>query len=665
MRSQQYLGVRNRHLPFVICIFLILSTYAVFGQVFSNDFTNLDDNLYVTENPYVQAGITVEGILWAFRSTFTGHWHPLTWLSHMLDCQFYGLNPGGHHLTSLLLHIINSLLLFVILRRMTGAIWQSTFVAALFALHPLHVESVAWVAQRKDVMSTSLWMLTIWAYVRYTDRPNLGRYVPTLLLFALGLMTKATLVTLPFVLLLLDYWPLGRYQLRRSSPDGRSETLRSMNRPHYKSRPLSLVREKIPFFAFAAASSVMTILVQQQRGTIISLESLPLATRISSALVSYAGYIWKMIWPKSLAVYYPHPGMLPAWQVAAAALLLLCASTLSFHEARRRPYLIVGLLWYLGTLVPFIGLVDVGLPGIMADKFTYVSLIGLFIIFGWGVPDALTGWRHRRVVLALSGALLISSFSIVTSKQINYWHDSTTLFEHALNVTSNNFVAHNNLGFSLAKRNKLAQAIFHYNETLRIKPDCERAHNNLGMALVSQGRMEEAIVHYREALRLRPEYVQAHNNLGIALVRLGRIDEGTAHFDEVLRIQPYHVKAHNNLGLALSQQGKLDEAIGHYDEALKLKPDFVEARYNLGVAYYRQGKLVEAIAQYIEALKIRSESPEIHFSLGLAYLGLGDRYSALQEYGILRKDNPDLAGKLLKKLNEKADNTIYSDHLKD
>ena len=707
------LSLPGHLLKIFICLFLIGATLAVFWALKNNEFVNLDDNVYVTENLYVQAGLTFKGLSWAFTTTHASNWHPLTWLSHMLDCQLFGLKPTGHHLTSLLLHIVNTLLLFLVLRRMTGALWRSSFVAALFALHPLHVESVAWVAERKDVLSTFFWMLTMWTYIRYVERPRLDRYLLVLVSFVPGLMAKPMLVTLPFVLLLQDYWPLGRFQFNPPSPPFRKGGHRRPEPAWYPTcspselsvsretagkgpdfgagrwggfesiYPLRLVLEKVPFFALSAVSSFLTFYAQKSGGAVVPLELFPIENRIATALVSYVGYIGKMIWPHHLAVFYPYSGMLPAWQVAGAGLLLVWACVLVIRYARSRPYLLVGWLWYLGTLVPVIGLVQVGSQA-MADRYTYVPLIGLFIMMAMGIPDLLAGWRYRRIVLGISGGLLLLIFMIVTWRQAGHWYNSITLFEHALDVTANNSIIHNSLGFVLAEKGKDEEASAHYTEALRFKPNYAEAHNNLGVVLGRQGNIreaiahytdalrfkpnfadahynlgftlgregniKEAIAHYREALRIKPDYADAHNNLGVALVRQGNFKEAIAHFTEALRIKPDYTEVYCNLGNALSEQGRIEEAITHYTKALQIKPDYVGAHYNLGNALVRQGNIQEAITHYAKTLRIKADFAEAHFALGLAYLMIGNRGSAMEEYKILKTINPDLANNLSQKI---------------
>ncbi|MBL7207805.1 MAG: glycosyltransferase family 39 protein, partial [Desulfobacterales bacterium] len=411
----------------VVCLFLALTVLAVYWQVGNHEFVNYDDKDYITENQHVQAGLTLKSIAWAFTSTHAGNWHPLTWLSHMLDCQIYGLNPCGHHFTSVFFHILNSILLFLVFKRMTGAFWKSAFVAALFALHPLHVESVAWAAERKDVLSAFFWMLTMGSYIRYVERPGTNRYLLVLLFFALGLMAKPMLITLPFVLLLLDYWPLGRFHVRKPEAaqpseekpqkDTKSKKRKSRKRlaknavqakkttgsDYQWSLALSLLWEKIPLFVLAAASSVVTFFVQQSGGAVRSLDALPLFVRISNALVSYISYIVKMILPHNMAILYPHPKDFSIWQVAGACLLLACISFIAIRSMKRYPYFAVGWLWYLGTLVPVIGLVQVGLQS-MADRYTYIPLTGIFIIIAWGISDLAAKWCYKKEWLAAATA---------------------------------------------------------------------------------------------------------------------------------------------------------------------------------------------------------------------------------------------------------------------
>ena len=632
----------NRHRDILVCLFLVLTTLAVYWQVGNHEFVNIDDNLYVTENLHVQAGPTLESITWAFSTTRAGNWHPLTWLSHMLDCQLCGLNPGWHHLTNLLFHIASTLLLFLVLRRMTGGLWQSAFVAVLFALHPLHVESVAWVSERKDVLSTFFWMLTMWVYLLYVKHPGLNRYLLVLLAFVLGLMSKPMLVTLPFVLLLMDYWPLCRFQSKQLVVDDNAQKRNHVKSDYKKSTPLSLILEKVPLIVVSAIFSIVTLWAQHSVKAVQSFEALSLKIRIANALVSYVSYIGKMIWPYQLAVFYPHPLTLSMWHAVAAFLLLVFVSVLVIRFRQKYPYLIVGWLWYLGTLIPVIGVVQVGFQT-MADRYTYVPLIGLFIMIAWVVPDILAGWRYRRVALAASAGFLITVFMVCTWLQAGYWRKSITLFEHALAVTENNWLAHNNLGFAISQQGKIDEAIAHYLEALRIKTDYLEARYNMGFALSRQGKIDDAIACYQEALRIKPDYVKARYNLGIALFVQGKIDEAIAHYQEALRVKPDFVEAYYNLGIALFVKGEIDEAISHYQKALRIKPDFAEAHCNLGIALDRQGKTGKAISHYVKALRIRPDYTRARYILGVALMRQGKMNEAAAHFREILRIKPGIA----------------------
>jgi len=479
----------NKLYLLLICIALTLATVVAFEPLSHNEFIGYDDGHYVTENPYVQSGLTGKSILWAFTSLHgeISYWHPLTWLSHMLDCELFGLNPLGHHLTSLLFHIANTLLLFWVLKRMTGAVWQSAFVAAAFALHPLGVESVAWAAERKNVLSGFFWMLTIAAYIRYAERPCIGRYLPVVLALCLGLMAKPTVVTLPFVLLLLDYWPLDRFQWKN---------LRF------------LVCEKIPLLFLAAVLSAVTFFAQKGIGAVAPADKLGLNLRLANAFVSYIRYIGKIFYPAGLAVFYPHPlRSLPLWQPIVCLFILVVVSAAVIYVGRR--YLVVGWLWYLGVLVPVIGLVQVGNQA-MADRYTYLPAIGIFIMLTWGITELLAGWRFRKIVFSAAGLIFIILI-LYTRTQLRYWRNNFTLYEHALKVTANNYVAYNNLGAAFQSEGMLEEAIGHYRRALRIRPDYFFTHCNLGSALQSQGRFSEAAGHYQYALGLKPHYIPLNN----------------------------------------------------------------------------------------------------------------------------------------------------------
>jgi len=627
----------------VIGLLLLSITLAVYWQIRDHKFTNYDDTVYVTENPHVQRGLVGSSIIWAFTTTEQANWHPLTWLSHMLDCQLFGLNPGAHHLTSLFLHLANVLLLFAVLRRMTGALWRPAFVSALFALHPLHVESVAWVAERKDVLSTLFWLLTMLAYAGYAERPTRARYVLTLVAFALGLMAKPMLVTLPFVLLLLDYWPLDRMAYAGRDDNTPKRARKGIGSSKQRLSLSRLVWEKTPFFALAAISSVVTFSVQRKAGAMSNMEVLPLWSRIANALVSYLRYLGKTIWPSDLAVLYPHPGTgLSLWWGAGAGLVLLGLSILLLRGIRSRPYLAVGWLWYLGTLVPVIGLVQVGLQA-YADRYTYVPLIGLFIMVAWGVPDLAGRWGRARTVLALLAATSLSALTGCTWIQVGYWKDSLSLFTHTIQVTTNNYVAYNSSGVALAEQGRFEEAIDRYLRALRIKPDYAEAQCNLGLALEREGRHEEAISHYLEALRLDPNHATAHNNLGNALADQGKLEEAISHYTEALRIKPDYAEAYNNWGTALVKQGRFEEAIDLFLRALRIKPDYAEAHSNLAWALTGRGQMAEAMAHYRIAIQIRPNFAEAHNNLGHLLVVLGRLDEAAIQFTEAVRIKPDYA----------------------
>ncbi len=565
--------INRNYLVLAVCIALSMTTVAVFWQVRNHEFISFDDNDYVTENRYVQDGITLKGIAWAFSEPHAHNWHPLTWLSHMLDCQVFGLKPGPHHLVSLFFHIANTLLLFLILHRMTNALWQSAFVAGLFALHPLHVESVAWVAERKDVLSTLFWMFTMGAYAYYVERPGYKRYLFVLAFFLLGLMSKPMLVTLPVVLLLLDYWPLKRLQMATAGvrnaaatpgPASRAKKKqKSQQRPgkdtvHTKGNIEShvlwqemrpLLKEKIPFFAITILFCFITVYAQHR--IVKPMELYPLGLRIANAVISYVSYIGKMLWPVKLSIFYPYVGVaLSSWQAISAVLVLMVITYLAIRTARRFPYLIVGWLWYLGTLVPVIGFVQVGLQS-MADRYTYVPLIGIFIVIAWGAPELLNRWRHRRIALTTAAVGILFACVIMTYVQIGFWRNNIILYEHAIKVTSANAWAQNNLGYALALQGKREEAIARFQKAISINNPAD-AHYNLGIMLASQGKLDEAINQFRESIRISPDYAKAHNNLGNALFYQGKLDEAIANYREALRLNPDYALAQENLKNAMA-----------------------------------------------------------------------------------------------------------------
>jgi tetratricopeptide (TPR) repeat protein len=548
---------------------------------------------------------------------------------------------------------------------MTKALWQSAFVAALFALHPLHVESVAWVSERKDVLSTFFWMLTMGAYVFYVEKPEVKRYVLTLFFFALGLMAKPMLVTLPFVLLLLDYWPLKRLRYGTADPKNPAEALppsapvqqkRKSKKQHTVKEKVQakkptdspyqwtlirpLVWEKIPFFILTVLSSAVTYVAQWKGGAMKPLEAIAFDGRIANALVSYVAYIGKMIWPANLAFLYPHPGMVPHWQILGAVLFLALSTFLILRMVKRAPYLAVGWLWYLGTLVPVIGIVQVGLQG-MADRYTYVPSIGLFIMIAWGVPELFNRWRYKKNALAVLSVLILSMLTIGTWKQVHYWQNSLTLFGRTLEVTSNNYIIHNELGNTLKAQGKLDEAISQYNKALHINPNYAYAHNNLGTALQEQGRLTEAISHYAEALRNNKNFADAHNNMGTVLQEQGSFLEAARHYVEAIRLRPDYEKPYINLGETFAAQGKYGEAMEYYTKALRINPYLIKLHYNMGTILLSQGKAEEAIIHFREAVRIKPDYVKAHNNLGSALLLIGKKEEAIAQFREALRYEPD------------------------
>ncbi len=530
-----------------IYLFLTVITLIAFRQVSQCDFINYDDDIYVTDNIHIQDGVTAQAILWALTTSYAVNWHPVTWISHMLDVQLFGLNPQWHHLTNLLFHIANTLLLFFAFHRMTKAPWKSAFVAALFALHPLHVESVAWVAERKDVLSTFFWMLTMVAYIHYAEHPRLKNYLAVFIFFSLGLMAKPMLVTLPFVLLLLDYWPLQRFEPKKATQQIRMEANKQgagrgerkpliADKRKAKSREKStrqglvkeekpaedkyrwalirpLLREKMPLFALAALSSIVTFVAQAKGGAVKSIEAISPGVRISNAFVSYIIYIEKMIWPDNLAFFYPHPGLRPLWQALGAALLLIAVTLIVIREAKRFPYLATGWLWFAGAIAPVIGIVQVGNQA-MADRYTYIPLIGLFVMAAWGIPELLKKWRYRKEALFALAALVLLSLCIASQKQVGYWRNSITLYDHALKVTNRNDIVYNNRGATYGRLDNPKQAIADFDRAIEINPEYAEAYKNRGVAYDTLGNHTQAIEDMKTAARLTNEdaknYLRSH-----------------------------------------------------------------------------------------------------------------------------------------------------------
>ncbi|MEN6320299.1 MAG: tetratricopeptide repeat protein [Syntrophaceae bacterium] len=585
-------NITNAHLKFLLCLLLIAAILSVFWQVQYHSFINYDDNVYVTQNRSVQSGLSRESVLWAFTATDAGFWHPLTWLSLMFDYELYRLNSAGYHWTNVLFHIANTLLLFLVLNRMTGALWRSGFVAALFAVHPLHVESVAWVAERKDVLSTFFWMLTMYAYVFYVERQSVWRYVLVFISFLLGLMAKPMLVTLPFVFLLLDYWPLKRLQ-----------------------SPARLVLEKAPFIVLTIFISVTTFITEQKVGALSPAEIYPLDVRIQNVLISYVAYIKKMIWPSNFAILYPYPANLwPIEQVVVSGLVLAMISIIVIRWICMYPYLAVGWFWYLGTLVPVIGFIQVGIPA-MADRYTYVPLIGLFISITWGFPELLSRWKYRKAFFTVTSAFILIALMICAWFQVRHWKNSVTILSHTIQVTERNYIAHNNLGLAFLDEKRIDDAIQHFQIALRIKPQIGIFYTNLGVALSRCGKVDEAISNFLKALEINSNDWGTHFNLGIVLIKKGNLAEGIVNLQKAVAGKPDNIQYRRALADAFMQKEELDNAIVHYDALLQVEPGNAELHNNLGVALAKRGRFDESVKHFNMALMLEPDYTEAYGNL--------------------------------------------------
>jgi tetratricopeptide (TPR) repeat protein len=626
------------------CALLALAILAVFGQTEGFGFVNYDDQSYVYENPVVQKGLTWKGVLWALTYGKIGHWHPLTWLTHMGDCQIYGLWAGGHHWTNVALHALTTVLLFLALRSMTGALWRSAFVAAVFAVHPLRAESVAWISERKDVLSGVFFMLTLWAYVRYVRQPSRGRYIAVALLFALGLLSKNMLVTLPFVLLLLDWWPLKR--MKQTEADAS---------PSFRVLFWELVREKTPLFMLSVASCIATALVPER---VEAHARVAFMERLANALASYMIYLRQMVFPTGLAIPYPFPpGGTPIWMAGLALFALAVVTTAVVAWRRERPYLLVGWLWFLGMLVPVIGLVQISYYA-HADRYTYLPGFGLAMAGTWAVADWSARWKYRRAILGFAMTAVIGALSLWGHSQTSYWRDSKTLWTQVLVCTPRNSVAHYCLALAFFDRGELDEAIMHYRKSLEIQPNYPPAWCNLGVALFQKGEKAQAVAQYRRALELEPDYSEAHGNLGVALFDKGEKEQAIAQYRKALELEPQNAEAHGNLGVALFDKGEREEAIAQYLKALEINPLYVKAEYNLGNALATEGHIEEAMAHFRKALEIKPRYAYAHFGLGNALCAKEQWEEAIVQYSAaleIKHDFVEARNSLGKALLRKGD----------
>ena len=577
-----------------IYVLLLVAILVVYVQVRSHHFVTYDDPVYVTENPHVQGGLTWDGLVWAFTTFYGSNWFPITWLTHMLDYQLFGLDSGWHHLTNLWIHAVSTLLLFGVLGRITGARWRSALVAFLFAVHPLHVESVAWVAERKDVLSALFWMLTLWAYAEYVAQPGLVRYLLTLFLFCLGLMAKSMLVTLPVVLLLLDVWPLDR-GLR--------------------------IQEKLPLFAASIGASIVTYRAHWTGGAVAAFDVVPLAARLENALVSYVVYLFQMFWPAHLAVFYPYPLRSLTVPAIFAGIILVAVTVVAMRALPERPYVAIGWFWYLVTLLPVIGLVQTGSQA-HADRYTYIPMIGFTIAVVWRLSDALKSLRHLRVALV---AVVVAACLTATWFQVGYWRDDISLYQHAIDVVPDNYLARYNLASVLEAQGRSDEALMQLREAVRVRPYYVPARAELGQLLAMKGHSDEALQELRTAVEQRPDDAISRFRLGSVLGSLGRPADAAIEFSKVIKLQPDNADAHFNLGIALAQQDKVQEAEREFRVTVGLRPDDATAHFNLGIALARLGRIQESIAQFSEALRI---SP-----------GFTEARQALEQANNLRKPN--------------------------
>ena len=636
----------------IVYIVLTLVTLAVFWQVNQYDFVNFDDPVYVTLNSNIHSGITLDGLRWAFSTTYAEFWHPLTWLSLMFDYQLYGLNAGGYHLTNLILHVMSALLLFWLFNRMTGAIWRSAFVAALFALHPLHVESVAWIAERKDVLSAFFWMLTLCLYVYYTEKPVIKRYLLVLLSFACGLMSKSMVVTLPIVMIILDYWPLDRLQSRKivtNMPDvipvstnqgkkknkSEKEALKkNMSLPNDQKLsetkiagiiPLWQLREKITFFVFSAVFAIITLYAQYKP----SIKNFPLGSRIANAPVAFVTYLEKTFWPHDMAIFYPFSEQIPLWQVLGASLLIILISAAVIIMIKRLPYLFVGWLWYAITLLPVIGIIQVG-NFAMADRFTYLPSIGLAVMMAWGIPTLIKSEEIRKKFLFPAGIIFLAIISFLSWSQCGYWKNSIILFNHTLKVTDYNWLIYNHRGAAYVALGNYNQAIEDYDRAIEIRPGYVDAYNNRGSAYKGLGNYRRAIEDYDRAIEIRPGYVDAYNNRGNAYIALGNYKQAIEDYGRAIEIKP-DADAYYNRGHAYADLGNHRQAIEDYGRAIKIKPGYADAYINRGNAYNSLGNYKQAIEDYDKAIEIKPRYADAYYNRGVNYLTHGDNISGCRD----------------------------------
>lgn len=589
------------HRKVVISIFLFLLVLTVFWPVQHHDFVNYDDNLYVQDNYRLAEGLTAKSLQWMLTATDGGLWHPVTWLSLFLDYRLYGPDPGGFHRTSMLIHALATALLFLVLSAMTGSLWKSALATALFGIHPLHVESVAWIAERKDVLCGLFWMLTMGAYLRYARKPRTGRYLLVCTLFLMGLASKVMIATLPFLLILMDFYPLRRVA-GRGMPHAETS-------PWKRASLSALILEKMPLILLAVAASAAAVLSQGKAGALVPVDTYGIDARLANAIVSYGTYLVRTIWPMDLAVFYPLPAAWPVHAILSCGTLLVAISLGVLAGERRYPYLALGWLWYLGTLIPVIGLVHIGSQA-MADRYTYIPLIGVFIILVWGSADLAAALRLRRPLTLFLASVLVLAPAALSVRQVHVWQNDRTLFSQAIRAVPGNYLAYNNLGTTLRKEGDYEASIAAIRKALSIKPHYAIGYNNLGNTLMAKGDHKQAEAHYRKALEIQPDLVPAHSNLANSLIAAGKTEEALRHYRTALRMDPSFVDAHYNLGIALVKLGRIDEGLLHLEQSVSLQPNHSDAWNNLGVAQALRGKREEATASFRRSLQLNPNHRE-------------------------------------------------------
>ena len=619
----------------VICVLLSALTFALYWQVIHFEFINFDDLIYVVENKHVHNGLSFESILWAFHFSKAGdvsYWHPITWLSHMVDYQLFGLKAGMHHLSNVIYHVLNTILLFITLWLFTRATWKSLFVAILFAIHPINVDSVAWIAERKNLLSTSFWMLTLLLYYYYTRKPDLNRYLLVLLTFILGLLSKPMLVTLPFVLLLLDFWPLNRISSKGDIIDDPKSVFNKNN--------LNLVLEKLPLMILSVALIIYNSRVMSYIGAFVSEKTVPTDLRFKNAIISYVLYIQKMFWPVNLTFYYPFPKEIPMWEVVGSLTFIVIVTAIALRYMKKFPYIIFGWLWFIGTLIPVSGIMQGGLWPQIAERWAYIPFIGLFIIISWGVPDILKSLQKKEIFISIAASIIILSLAVKTSEQLEYWKDNFALFGHAIEMNNNNVIAYNNLGVALGNKGDMDGATRHFRQALHIDPLYSYAYYNLGVVLSHNNQVTAAIENFAKAIQLNPYNPLVHYNMGLMLLRVRKIDDAMKHFNEALRLDPSNADAHYELGTYFEAKGKLDEAIKHFNEALKVDPNHAGSHRELGKIYAGMDKNDEAIKHFNEALRINPKNADAHYYLGLDLIAMGKNDEAMKHFNEALRIDP-------------------------